>query len=268
MTALVYETPNEKAVSGALALVMHALFLALLIFGVSWKKPEPAAMVAELWSNLPPVAAPKPQPPPPPPPKIEPEPPKPAPKVEPAPAPKVEPRPQPKADIDLREKKEQERKAKALAEQKRKLQEQALAEKKKKLAEQQRLEALRQQQAKDAEEKRRAQEQAEAQRKLAQQAAAAQAREIDKYRQAIAARIKRFIVEPPNLQGNPEVELDIIVLPGGEVLDVRTRRASGQSPWDNAVERAVRRAQPLPLPSDPALMREFRELNLKFRPKE
>ena len=257
MATFVYETPNEKAISGALALVMHVMFGVLLVFGVTWKKPEPVAMVAELWSNLPPVAAPKAAPPPPPPPKVEPEP-KPVPKVEPKPVPKVEPKPQPKAEIDLREKKEKERKAR----------EQEIAEKKKKLEEQQRLEALKQQQAKEAEAKRLAQEQADALKKLAQQQAAAQAREIDKYKQAIAARIKRFIVEPPNLQGNPEVELDIIVLPGGEVLDVRTKRASGQTPWDNAVERAIRRAQPLPLPSDPALMKEFRELNLKFRPKE
>ena len=257
MAALVYETPNEKAISGALALVMHVMFGVLLVFGVAWKKPEPVAMVADLWSNLPPVPAPKAAPPPPPPPKVEPEP-KPVPKVEPKPVPKVEPKPQPKAEIDLREKKEKERKAR----------EQEIAEKKKKLEEQQRLEALKQQQAKEAEAKRLAQEQADALKKLAQQQAAAQAREIDKYKQAIAARIKRFIVEPPNLQGNPEVELDIIVLPGGEVLDVRTKRASGQTPWDNAVERAIRRAQPLPLPSDPALMKEFRELNLKFRPKE
>ena len=258
MAALVYETPNEKAISGALALVMHVMFGMLLVFGVTWKKPEPVAMVAELWSNLPPVAAPKAAPPPPPPPKVEPEPPKPAPKVEAKPVPKVEPKPQPKAEIDLREKKEKALKA----------EQEKLAEKKKR-EEQQRQELLRQQQAKEAAEaKRLAQEQAEAQRKLAQQAAAAQAREIDKYKQAIAARIKRFIVEPPNIQGNPEVELDIIVLPGGEVLDVRTKRASGQTPWDNAVERAIRRAQPLPLPSDPVLMKEFRELNLKFRPKE
>jgi colicin import membrane protein len=257
MSTLVYETPNEKAVSGALALVMHALFAALLVFGVNWKKPEPTAMVAELWANLPPVAAPKADPPPPPP-KAEPEPPKPVPKVEPKPVPpKVEPKPQPKAEIDLREKKEKALKA-----------EQAIAEKKKK-EEQQRQEALKQQQAKEAAEARRlAQEQADALKKLAAQQAASQAREIDKYKQAIAAKIKRFIVEPPNLQGNPEVELDIIVLPGGEVLDVRTKRASGQTPWDNAVERAIRRAQPLPLPPDPALMKEFRELNLKFRPKE
>lgn len=256
MAAYAYETPNDKAISGAAALVMHGLFLALLIFGVNWKTPEPAAMVAELWSNLPPLPSPRVEPPPPPP-KAEPEPPPPQPKVEAKPVPRVEPKPQPKAEIDLREKKEKERKAR----------EQAALEKKKR-EERERAEALKQQQAKEAEAKRLAQEQADAQRKLAQQRAAVQAREIEKYKQAIAARIKRFIIEPPNLQGNPEVELDIIVLPGGEVLDVRTRRASGQSPWDNAVERAIRRAQPLPLPSDPALMKEFRELNLKFRPKE
>jgi len=255
MTAYAYETPGDKAISGAAAFVMHGLFLVLLIFGVNWKKPEPTAMVAELWSNLPPLPSPKVEPPPPPPP-AEPEPPKP--KAELKPAPKAEPKPQPKAEIELRDKKEKEKKAK----------EQAALEKKKR-EERERAEAAKQQQAKEAAEaKRLAQEQADALKKLAQQQASAQAREIDKYKQAIAARIKRFIIEPPNLQGNPEVELDIIVLPGGEVLDVRTKRASGQTPWDNAVERAIRRAQPLPLPSDPELMKVFRELNLKFRPKD
>ena len=258
MSVYLHETPNDKAISGALTLVMHALFFALLVIGVSWQKRQSDTMVAELWSSLPQPAPKAEPPPPPPPPKAAPEPPRLAPKAEPKPAPKVEPKPQPKADIDLREKKEKERKAR----------EQAAAEKKKKREEQERIEAARQQAKEAAEAKRRAQEQAEALKKLAAQQAAARAAEVDKYRQAISARIKRFIVEPPNLQGNPEAELDIIVLPGGEVLDVRTRKASGQPAWDNAVERAIRRAQPLPLPSDPALMKEFRELNLKFRPKE
>jgi colicin import membrane protein len=252
MTAFADETPSEKTLSGALALAMHAMFLVLLVFGVSWQKREPVAMVAELWSSLPPPPAPKAEPPPPPP-KVEP---KPVPKVESKPVPKAEPKPVPKADIALREKKEKERKAK----------EKEIAEKKKREA-QARLEALKLQQAQEAEAKR-VSEQEEALRKLAQQQAAAQAKEVDKYKRLIADRIRRFIIEPPNLQGNPEVELNVIVLPGGEVLDVKTRRASGQATWDSAVERAIRRAQPLPLPPDPALMRDFRELNLKFRPKE
>jgi len=237
MTAYAYETRNEKTLSGALALVMHLLFFALLVFGVTWQKREPAAVVAELWSNLPaPKAAPVP-----PPPKAEPEPPKPQPKAEAKPVPKVEPKPAPKPDIALRDKKEKALKAK----------ERELAEKKKR-EEQARLEALKQQQAKEAEAIRLAREQDEALRKLAQSQAAAQAKLVDEYKRRIAERIKRFI----------------IVLPGGEVLDVRTRKASGQAPWDSAVERAIRRAQPLPLPPDPALMREFRELNLIFRPKD
>lgn len=253
MTADPYITSRDQTVSGALALVMHLLFLALLVFGVTWQKREPAAVVAELWSSLPaPKAAPAP-----PPPKAEPEPPKPQPKAEAKPVPKVEPKPAPKPDIALREKKEKALKAK----------ERELAEKKKR-EEQARLEALKQQQAKEAEAIRLAREQDEALRKLAQSQAAAQAKLVDEYKRRIAERIKRFIIEPPSLQGNPEVEFDVIVLPGGEVLDVRTRKASGQAPWDNAVERAIRRAQPLPLPPDPALMREFRELNLRFRPKE
>ena len=261
MTADRYITSRDQTVSGALALMMHLLFFALLVFGVTWQKREPAPVVAELWSNLPaPKAAPAP-----PPPKAEPEPPKPppkaeakpVPKVEPKPVPKVEPKPAPKPDIALREKKEKALKAK----------ERELAEKKKR-EEQARLEALKQQQAKEAEAQRLAREQDEALKKLAQNQAAAQATLVDEYKRRIAERIKRFIIEPPSMQGNPEVEFDVIVLPGGEVLDVKTRKASGQALWDTAVERAIRRAQPLPLPPDPALMREFRELNLRFRPKE
>ena len=258
MTADHSITSGEKTVSGALALTMHLLFLALIVFGVSWQKREPVAMVAELWSSLPPLPAPVAEPAP----KVEPAPPKPKVEVKP------EPKPQPKADIDLREKKEKERKAKeqALAD-KKKREEQALAEKKKR-EEQARLEALKKQQAQEAEAKRAAQEQADALKKLAQQQAAAQASEVDKYKQLIADRIRRFIIEPPGLQGNPQVELDVTVLPGGEVLDVKSRKASGQPSWDAAVERAVRRAQPLPLPQDPTLHSRFRELNLRFRPKE
>ncbi|MGH8699645.1 MAG: cell envelope integrity protein TolA [Burkholderiales bacterium] len=248
MTAYAHETRNEKAISGALALVMHMMFFALLVFGVTWQKRETPPMVAELWSSLP---APKAAPPPP---SVEP---KPVPKAEPKPLPKVEPKPAPKPDIALRDKKEKALKAK----------ERELAEKKKR-EEQARLEALKQQQAQEAEAKRAAQEQAEALKKLAQQQAAAQASEVDKYKQLIADHIRRRIFEPPGLQGNPQVELDVTVLPGGDVLEVRTRKASGQPSWDAAVERAVRGASPLPLPQDPTLHSRFRELDLRFRPKE
>jgi colicin import membrane protein len=251
MTAFALETRNEKAVSGALTLVMHLLFFALLVFGVAWQKHEPAAMVAELWSNLP---APKAAPPPP---KVEPEPPKPQPKAEAKPVPKVEPKPAPKPDIALRDKKEKALKAK----------ERELAEKKKR-EDEARLEALKQQQAKEAEAIRRAREQDEALKKLAQIQAAAQAKLVDEYKRRIQEKIKRFVLEPPNLPKTAQVEFDVVLLPGGEVLGVKLRKSSALAAYDSAVERAILKAQPLPLPPDPAMFKEFRELNLIFRPEQ
>jgi colicin import membrane protein len=287
---------NEKMVSGVAAVVMHLLFFALLMFGVSWQKREPdSAMVVDLWSSLPapPKAeAPRPEP------KPEPEPPKPAPKPEPKPVPpKAEPKPPPKPepkpaikpDIALKEKLEKERKLKEeqqkLEQEKKRKEEQVRKEKEREKAEalkqhqkelaekkqrdEKQLAEKKQREEKEAEAKRAAQEQADAQRKLAAQQAAASAKMVDEYRRRISEKIKRYIVEPPNLNAKAEVEFDIVVLPGGEVLSAKLKRSSNSLPaYDSAVERAIMRAQPLPLPPDPALMSQFRELNLVFKPKD
>ena len=279
-----YATSNEKAMSGALALAMHLAFFVLMVLGVTWQHKRPdSAVVVDLWSALPPVAHPKPEPPAPEPPKPASEPPKPAPEPpKPAPLPpKPEPKPAPKPDIELQAKLEKERREKErlAAEEKRRAEEKKRAEAKqreeekrqeeaKKREEQEkerkRLAALKEQQAKEM----AAREQREALEALARERASAQQREIDKYKGLIRDRIRRFIVEPPNLQGNPEVEFDVVVLPGGEVLSVRLKKSSGFVTYDNAVERAVLKAQPLPLPPDASLHKDFRDLNLKFRPKE
>ena len=60
-----------------------------------------------------------------------------------------------------------------------------------------------------------------------------------------ATGFRRFIVQPPNLQGNPESEFDVVVLPDGNVLGVKLKKPSGNAAYDNAVERAISRAQPL-----------------------
>ena len=52
------------------------------------------------------------------------------------------------------------------------------------------------------------------------------------------------------------------------VLGAKLRKPSGNAAYDAAVERAINRAQPLPMPPDPALVKEFRELNLKFKAQE
>ena len=256
MNAYAYSNQRERFISGAGAFGMHLLFIALLVFGVNWqKKVEPQTNIVDLWTNLPSQPQPKIDPPPPPQPVMPP-------KVEPAPPPKAVAKSEvAKPDIALKEKAEKERR---MLEQK-----QAEAKKQaevKKRQEEANLAALKQQQAKEADAQRLAKEHEDVKRKLAEQAAAARVAQLDKYKAAIRDRIKRFIVLPPNLQGNPEAEFDVSQLPGGEVLDVKLKRASGNSAYDDAVERAIRRAQPLPLPPDPSLFQ--RELNLTFRAQE
>lgn len=254
---------HEKFISGAGAFGMHLLLLALLVFGVNWqKKIEPQVNIVDLWSNLPQVKPKVEAPPPPPQPVVEPEP-KP---VEPPPV-KVEPKPEAaKPDIAMKKKAEKEKAEKEKAEKDRRL----LKEKQRaarKLEEEAKA-AQKERQAREAEEQRLAKEREDAQRRIAEQQAAAQAKIKNEYIERIRTRIKRFVVLPPNIQGNPKAEFDVVLLPGGEVLGVKLKRASGNAAYDSAVERAILKAQPLPLPPDPAMFKDFRELNLEFRPQE
>ena len=253
-----YTTSQERLISGAFASAMHLMFLALLVFGVNWqKKAEPQVNIVELWSPV--AEAPKAVPAPPEP-ETKPEP-KQEVKPEPKPVPKVEP-PKPvakpevaKPDIAFKDKDKKEKEKKA-------------EEEKQKAVEKKREEEAAAKKAQQAAEAQRAKEQADAEAKVAQQAAAARASMLDKYRKGISDRIKRFIVQPPNLKGSEEAEFDIVTLPDGNVLGVKLRKPSGNAAYDSAVERAINRAQPLPMPPDPALVKEFRELNLKFKAQE
>lgn len=255
-------TRSEKRISRALAVGIHAGFVILLVFGISWQKRhfEPAAVV-ELWDSLPPPASEKAAPPPLP---------KPEPKPEPRPAPKPEVKPQVKPDIALKEKLEKERKAKEQQELEKKKKEEeakrlkAAAEAKKKDDEKRKLEQERV--AQETEAKRLAQEKIDLAKRLAAEKASAQAKLLKEYQDRMSARVRQFVVEPPGLKGKPKVEFDVVLIPGGEVLTVKLRRSSGVPAYDAAAERAILRASPLPLPPDPTLFPHFRELHLTVEP--
>lgn len=240
----------------ALAVTVHLIFAAVLVFGVNWQTKEASPVMAELWSSLP-ALAPKPVPQP------EPEP---APLPEPEPQPKPVPKPEPKleqpkpvkADIELKDKKkEKEKKRKEeerkKAEAEKKLKDQVLKEQQDRLEAEQ--EALNKQRAAEA-----------ARQQMAAQAAAQ--RLMNDAISRISSHIRRFIIMPPDVAGNPQAEFEVSLIPTGEVLNVKLSRSSGNPAYDNAVERAIRKASPLPLPTDSALVGRFRELKLKFRPNE
>jgi colicin import membrane protein len=100
--------------------------------------------------------------------------------------------------------------------------------------------------------------------KLAQDAAIGKI--VDEFSAKISAKIKRNIVEPPDVSKDARAEFLVTVLPGGRVLPPRLVKSSGNAAYDSAVERAILKSEPLPMPEDAGLFKQFRELKLGFQP--
>jgi colicin import membrane protein len=240
-----------------LALLVHALLLAALTWGVSWRRHDTSVAVeAELWAAVPQEAAPRPA-------AAEPEPP-------PPPAPTAEP-PQPsEAEIALA--RQRERKAREQAEQLRREQERQRLERER--AERERAERERQARDKQlAEEKRRKEaearrreQQLEAEReKLRQEqinramglagasgaptasgTALRSAGPSASYAARIRARIKPNIVFADELPGNPSAEVEVRTAPDGTIVGRRIVKSSGVPAWDEAVLKAIDKTEVLP----------------------
>ncbi len=259
--------------SFGLALLVHALLIAALTWGLNWKRSNPdIAFEAELWSSTPQEAAPRlveAPPPPPPPPAVTP----PQPQVAPPP-------PTPDAEIAL----EQEKKRK-LAQQK-----EAEAQKQAKLKAEQakaELQAKKDKEIKAKEElaKRKAAEEAkkaEAKKQDAKddakkkQAEAAMAIERQKalnrmmglagatggadakgaaqkssgpsasYGGKVRAKVKPNVVFTDDAVGNPTAEVEVRTTPDGTIVSQRLVKPSGNKAWDDAVIKAIIRTGTMP----------------------
>jgi len=265
----------KALLAGVLAVLVHLLAVVALTYGfhIQTQRNEPVS--AELWAALPPSPAAER-----PPPKDEPVEPVPAPRPVPRPEPKPVPPPPPepkeapakalpKVDIELKAK--EAAKAKQVEEDRRKLEEAKKREAEKAQAQAQaQAEAKAQKEAlaKQAEADRIRREQEELSRRVAEAAASAQAKLLASHVDKIRGKVRRFIVEPPGVAPNATAEFDVVLIPGGDVLSVKLRRSSGNALYDEAVERAIMRAQPLPIPPEPQLFPQFRTLLLQFRPQE
>lgn len=234
MSAVLPYREPYRLPAGLLALAVHAAFLLLLTAGLRWQAHDPASYAVELWADLPPLSVPESPVP------------LPAAPVAAAPPPKAEMTPPARAEIELKHKtapKVEPAKPDARA-----LKAQREAEEKRLLDE--------------YAEKRRAAEQ----ERVRAETSAAMAAEVGRYQDMIRGKIRRNIVMPPDVPDNAQAEFKVTLLPGGMVLDVLLLKSSGNTAYDNAAERAVYKAQPLPLPGDPALQHLFRELRLNIRP--
>jgi len=245
MTDIAMEEPYKLS-AGALALLVHGIFFSLLYFSFNWQMKPPQGMVVDIWDALPAEVEEKAAVP-----QVQPE--KTAQAV--APKPAVAPSAPSKADIEVKGKKSK------LKEEKQKFENSAakkLAEKRAEQAERRMEEIERQLQA-----------QAQAQHKAQQAAAVAEGEVVDEYIARIAAKIRRYIVLPPGVSMKIKAEFNVTLLPGGEVLNAVLVKTSGNDAYDSAVERAILKAQPLPLPpAEQKMFNRFRDLRLKFSPAE
>lgn len=248
MSATVYYEPYRLP-AGILALVVHSVFFALLYFGFNWNRQALSnpTMNVELWSSLPEEVVAQPA----------------NTKVEEI----VQPPPQEKMvqpDIVMPEKKKVAIKpVETKPEVKKPVPRTVEVVKPRPDAQQP------DKQNPDA--RRIADEQAasaQAERTRQDEQAAATGRVVDEYKGKIQAKIRSKIVEPPDVAQDARAEFLVTLLPGGDVLKVELKKSSGNRIYDNAVERAIWKSVPLPLPPDVQLFNRFRELDLVFKPEK
>lgn len=224
-----------------LSALVHIVLAAILVLGVRWQVRAPDTVTVDLVEAPPPPppAVEAPKPPPKPEPVVKPEPPRIKPQIA-VPEKKLikdppkKPPPKPKDDPEFQ---------KRLREQ---------------VAEEQRI--LDQQRQERELRELLARKQAEEQRT----AATARAKALNEYIARIQAKVKSNWILPQDIQGNPEAIFDVVQLPTGEVLSTRLVKSSGNAAYDAAVERAILKSSPLPLPASRELF--SRELKLTFRP--
>ena len=248
-------TQHNTLPSFGLALVMHGLLFLYVYYQMHWKTQDPPPVVAELWVSAPqPVVDVTPTPPPPPP-KVEPQPEPPKPdadivtREEKKPPPKVEP---PKVEEKPPPKKVEPPKKDVIADLLKKQEEKQRVER----------EAIRQSEA------ARIEQQMSQDKTLTgtPTPGTGAPRDLD-YISRLTALIKSRIVYavPDGTSSSVYAEVQVELLPTGEVAGIRFLKASGLPEYDAAVERAIRRTDPFPRKPDGSV---DRTMVIRFRPVE
>jgi len=88
------------------------------------------------------------------------------------------------------------------------------------------------------------------------------------YAQTLSNRVRPYVLIPDGLKGNPEVVLQIEILPSLEVRQIRLLRSSGNPQYDEAVQAAVREMRRFPPLPKGAAFADYRRVTMSFRPKE
>lgn len=283
----------------ALAVLAHLLLVLALMQGLNWKRESQLAVEAELWSALPQEAAPPavPVPPPPPPP-----PPQPEAKAPPQPEPPVQrdadialERAKQKRELEKQKRELEKQKQAELEREREERRKQLEAQKKreeevarKKLEQQKLADAKRKEEdkRKDDDKKRKQQEQdarlAKQREQLREEnvkrslamagtgapgstgTAAHSSGPSASWGAKVQARVRPNIVFSDDVAGNPKAEVEVRTSPDGTIVGKKLVRSSGVKAWDEAVLRALDKAESLPRDVDG---RVPSPVVIEFRPK-
>ena len=277
---------NDNLQANLFTLVIHLALFIFMIFSVNWQPKTPYYAEVELWDAIPTQIKPKPL--------IK----KTTPRVE-----KPQPSESKKiaeakrdADIQLKKKKAAELKKKKAAElekldqlKKKALEEEKLDQLKKKALEEEKLTELQKRLLEDErieEVQKKILEQDDLERiqeelrnkDLAKETriaiegtedlvAGSNSGELEKYKALIQQKIYQNVNK--QLCGLDPVELtfEIVLMPTGDLIgNAKMIKSSKIESCDQAVERAILQAQPLPMPQDNRLFSQLKKLKLKFQP--
>ncbi|GAB4513065.1 MAG: hypothetical protein Tsb0026_17440 [Sulfuricaulis sp.] len=167
---------------------------------------------------------------------------------------------------ELKKKQEEEQAQQRLIAERRKKEVEEKEKQKRAVSEERRKEEMRRQKLTE----QSLQEQLAAEEKTRQQTAqtARAATAVDKYRALIRQRVSQSWNRPVGVVKGLKCVVSVRLAPGGEVLSAKVVRSSGNAIFDRSVENAVYKAAPLPLPEDPTLFDNFREIEFLFSPEE
>ena len=113
----------------------------------------------------------------------------------------------------------------------------------------------------DALEAMRAAAHEEEQERLAQKA-------IASYSDIIRQKVERNWIQPSGNISGLSCVVRVQLIPGGDVANAQVIKGSGNALFDRSVELATRKASPLPIPNDPTMFNQFRNLEFYFKPGE
>jgi colicin import membrane protein len=287
---------TQNILPTVLAILLHAVIVAVLIFAVDFSRPERPAMPLAIHASLvtedavaqaPVVSEPAPDPEP-----------------EPEPEPEPDPAEQQRLEAEARQRQEdlereqqrireeqeteqrrvdreaEERRQREEAERERQRQE-ALERERREEAEKERLreEAERKRQEDierqrlENERKRQEAEEAERLRQFQQELADEERRqaamssgEMARYVYAIQQKIQQNWIRPASAVSGLECVVEVRQIPGGEVVGASIARCNGDAAVQRSIEAAVFKASPLPVPDNPMLF--DRNLRIIFKPEQ